>query len=179
VVLVVCGIVFSLARAGAEPAVFVQAGPPPSEASKAIGRAPKVESPSLNDPPSVLGTIFSFRGTANRLEVQATSADSNAGSAGPGRRLVRVQVGYYVVSGSVEFDESDFALVDGEGNRYESRPASARDTQPALGEGTINAAGSATGAVFFDIPTSASALVLAYIPAPSNNIAGRWTLSAP
>lgn len=155
------------------------AGPAPSEAKKAIGRPPRVDSPKAGAAPSVLGTVVVVRGPGTQLEVQPTAVSTGDQASGSDRRLIRVQVGFLAVTGSARASDLDLTLVDEAGTRYASRAALAFGDVPPLGSSTVPAGGRAAGAVFFEVPTSASSLVLAYAPEPSKVVRGRWLLSAP
>ena len=164
--------------ANADPATAALPIPAPTEAAKWIGRPPQHAAAQATDPPAVLGTVFLVGKAGTRAVIQAVSVD-DIGATADSRHLIRIQVSGRALEGETTLGNQDFALLDFDGKRYSSQPAKATGDVPTLGTVTLQKTQTVDGALFFDVPTTASALTLAYAPGPPNKVVGSWMLAAP
>ena len=127
---------------------------------------------------SMLGTTRNFALADSVLQVRpATVATVDAED--PEVRLLRVEFDLEGLGGSSAVGASDFAILDGDGNRYDAVEAPADADVEPLGDHQLETGDTAAGAAYFELPMRARGLLIAYWPAASESAIATWTLSAP
>jgi hypothetical protein len=126
---------------------------------------------------AMLGTARAMAGADSVLQVRPSSAATI--EMVDDVRVLSVEVEVESLAGTARVAASDFSIVDGQGTRYGPAERDVDGEVGPLGEQELDGGETAVGVVLFDVPISASGLLIAYTPEGDEEAFAPWTLSAP
>lgn len=152
-----------------------------------IGSAPTVDAPGPDAIAVLLGTAMRVTWRAGDLSCDrpnrgflVQAAEVHTVGEPDDTRLVEVLVRFRALRGVTRINRSDFVMLGEDGVRYDVVDAPPEAPKTSLPDAyLLPQAGVIEGAIYFEVPTRSAGLLLGFDPSPADELAGRWTLSAP